>query len=372
VRYLRANTPFGSLSLVAPGKTITNTTLTTIPRSKTTATPFSSVRTPSPHLPSHVRKYTNPQRDNWRELIPNRPEVMLSAIAAFRTHLALYEREGAFLISASFLSTTPHRLFWTPRTASNSPSPPTMPLSHQSRIRSIPSPLPVRIFITPRSVFDYNVATRESVLRKQQPSSVATIPRSMSADAFTPPRRTARQSPSRSSRAAQLLSMAPLLFFSTATAATHLHAVGFSSNRLSLLDRGVIYAIAHIRGGELGKPWHDAGRMRNKRNTFTDFISCAEFLIAQNFTSRRNSSSRAQCRRSSHGSRHQHAPRSLPHRHQSRSLRGPPQHHARRSLPLTVASTRNGATAARRRLLLHEVLLPLHQSRRDELSRASR
>jgi oligopeptidase B len=62
--------------------------------------------------------------------------------------------------------------------------------------------------------------------------------------------------------------------------------VGFRSNRLSLLDRGVIFAIAHIRGGgELGKPWHDAGRMRNKLNTFTDFISSAEFLIAQKFTS---------------------------------------------------------------------------------------
>ena len=62
--------------------------------------------------------------------------------------------------------------------------------------------------------------------------------------------------------------------------------VTFSSNRLSLLDRGVVFAIAHIRGGgELGKPWHDAGRMRQKMNTFTDFIAAAEFLIAQRYTS---------------------------------------------------------------------------------------
>jgi oligopeptidase B len=54
---------------------------------------------------------------------------------------------------------------------------------------------------------------------------------------------------------------------------------------LSLLDRGVIYAVAHIRGGgELGKPWHDAGRMRRKKNTFTDFIASAERLIALRFT----------------------------------------------------------------------------------------
>jgi oligopeptidase B len=62
--------------------------------------------------------------------------------------------------------------------------------------------------------------------------------------------------------------------------------VSFSSNRLSLLDRGISYAIAHIRGGgELGKPWHDAGRLRHKRNTFSDFIACAEYLVAKKYTS---------------------------------------------------------------------------------------
>jgi oligopeptidase B len=61
---------------------------------------------------------------------------------------------------------------------------------------------------------------------------------------------------------------------------------GFSSGRISLLDRGACYAIAHIRGGgELGKPWNDAGRMRNKVNTFTDFIAAAEHLIATGVTS---------------------------------------------------------------------------------------
>src|SRR5437899_929151 len=61
--------------------------------------------------------------------------------------------------------------------------------------------------------------------------------------------------------------------------------VNFSSNRLSLLDRSVIYAVAHVRGGgELGKPWHDAGRMKQKHNTFSDFIASAEHLIAQRYT----------------------------------------------------------------------------------------
>ena len=60
----------------------------------------------------------------------------------------------------------------------------------------------------------------------------------------------------------------------------------FSSDRLSLLDRGVIYAIAHVRGGgDLGKPWHEDGRLLKKRNTFTDFIACAEALMEARYTS---------------------------------------------------------------------------------------
>jgi len=63
------------------------------------------------------------------------------------------------------------------------------------------------------------------------------------------------------------------------------YPVNFSSNRLSLLDRGLTVAIAHVRGGgEIGKSWHDAGRMLKKRNTFTDFIAAAEFLVAEGYT----------------------------------------------------------------------------------------
>jgi oligopeptidase B len=60
----------------------------------------------------------------------------------------------------------------------------------------------------------------------------------------------------------------------------------FGSDRLSLLDRGFVYAIAHIRGGaDLGKPWHEDGRLLKKQNTFTDFVACAEHLITEKYTS---------------------------------------------------------------------------------------
>ena len=64
------------------------------------------------------------------------------------------------------------------------------------------------------------------------------------------------------------------------------YPVAFSSSRLSLLDRGVVFAIAHIRGGtEMGRKWYEDGKFLQKKNTFTDFIACAEFLIEQKWTS---------------------------------------------------------------------------------------
>src|SRR5207248_6094069 len=63
--------------------------------------------------------------------------------------------------------------------------------------------------------------------------------------------------------------------------------VSFATARLSLLDRGVIFAQAHIRGGkDLGQHWHDQGKMMNKRNTFTDFIACADHLVAEKYAAR--------------------------------------------------------------------------------------
>jgi oligopeptidase B len=78
---------------------------------------------------------------------------------------------------------------------------------------------------------------------------------------------------------------APLLAYGYGSYGHSLSAT-FNSNRLSLLDRGVVFVIAHIRGGgELGKAWHDAGRMANKMNTFEDFIACAETLVRERWTS---------------------------------------------------------------------------------------
>ncbi|GAC1632769.1 MAG: oligopeptidase B [Candidatus Acidiferrum sp.] len=232
---------------------------------------------------------SDPQRGNWRELIPNRPDVMVSAFAAFRSFLAVYEREGGlpYLRIASVALNAPsildvsHRISFTEPAYNASIG--ANPEFDQSHFR-----YEYESFITPRSVFDYDVATRTSVLRKQQPVLGGYDPSLYVSQRVHATAADGTQIPISlvARRSIPLDGSAPLLLYGYGSYGISI-PVSFRSNRLSLLDRGIIFAIAHIRGGgELGKPWHDAGRMRNKRNTFTDFISAAELLITQKFTSR--------------------------------------------------------------------------------------
>jgi oligopeptidase B len=230
----------------------------------------------------------NPRREFWREVIPNRPEVMLASAQAFASHLVLFEREnGLPYLRIVDISSAPtallaasHRIEFTEPAYNAS-----VGANYEFDTQTVR--FQYESFVTPRSVFDYNVRTRERVLLKQQPvlggydstqyaserthataSDGTHIPLSIVYRRDTPRDSTA-----------------PLLLYGYGSYGLSM-PVSFSSNRLSLLDRGIIYVIAHIRGGgELGKPWHDAGRLQHKQNTFTDFIAAAEHLIAQRYTS---------------------------------------------------------------------------------------
>jgi len=233
---------------------------------------------------------SDPQRSNWRELMPNRPAVMLSAVEAFRSHLVLLERESGLpflrilpLDDSSFdLLASSYRIPFAEPAYNAAPG--ANPEFDQSDFRYT-----YESFITPRSVFDFDIATRVSKLRKQQPvlggydPSLYIIERlhaTASDGTQIPISFVSRKNTPRDGSA-------PLLLYGYGSYGLSM-PVNFNSNRFSLLDRGVSYAIAHIRGGgELGKPWHDAGRMHNKQNTFTDFTAAAEFLIARKYASAR-------------------------------------------------------------------------------------
>ena len=142
--------------------------------------------------------------------------------------------------------------------------------------------------VTPSSVYDYNMDTQNRTLLKQTPVLGGYDPERLCRGAAVRGRHpTAHASQSRWStkKAFTKNGQAPLLLYGYGSYGISIPA-GFSANRLSLLDRGMAFAVAHIRGGgEMGEEWRDAGKLKLKMNTFTDFIACAEFLIAEQYTS---------------------------------------------------------------------------------------
>ena len=230
---------------------------------------------------------SDPRREFWREVIPNRPEVMLSSAEAFQTHLVLFEREGGlpYIRIVDLTADAPNALAASHRIEFAEPAY-NASLGENPEFGATHLRFQYESFVTPRSVFDYNVRTRERTLRKQQPVLGGYDPAQYVSERLhaTAPDGTRVPLSIVYDRDTPHDGSAPLLLYGYGSYGISV-PVNFSSNRLSLLDRGVIYAVAHVRGGgELGKPWHDAGRMRQKHNTFTDFIRAAEHLIAQRYS----------------------------------------------------------------------------------------
>jgi oligopeptidase B len=142
--------------------------------------------------------------------------------------------------------------------------------------------------VTPGSVFDYDMNTRKATLLKQ-----TEVPGGFDKGNYKSERVFATASDDTKipmsivyRRSVKLDGSAPMLLYGYGSYGLSIPP-GFSASRLALLDRGVIFVIAHIRGGgELGEPWREAGRMMKKMNTFTDFIACAEHMVNQKYTSR--------------------------------------------------------------------------------------
>jgi oligopeptidase B len=230
----------------------------------------------------------DPHPDSWEEIIPNRPEVMLASAQAFSSHLVLLERQGGLphLVIASLAKAPRNQSLFAQRIEFSEPA-------YNAALGANPEFVTDHLrfqyesFITPRSVFDYDLRTGEQILRKQQAVLGGYDPKQYVSERLhaTAPDGTRIPLSVVYRRDAPRDASAPLLLYGYGSYGISV-PVNFSSNRLSLLDRGVIYSIAHVRGGgELGKPWHDAARMHKKRNTFTDFIAAAEQLISARYTS---------------------------------------------------------------------------------------
>ena len=140
---------------------------------------------------------------------------------------------------------------------------------------------------TPSSTYDYDMATRGRTLLKQREVLGGFNPEDYKSERLYATARDGVKVPISLvyKKGTKLDGQAPLYLYGYGSYGSSMDP-GFSSNRLSMLDRGFIYAIAHIRGGEeMGRKWYEDGKLLNKKNTFTDFIDCAEYLISDKYTS---------------------------------------------------------------------------------------
>jgi oligopeptidase B len=229
----------------------------------------------------------NPASNHWDELLPVRAEVMLEEVELFDGHAVVWERREGL----QHILVRPFRGTEREMDAGREvrfPEPVYSAHAHANRVYDTDKyRYAYQSLVTPASVFEYDVATGESKLLKQ-----VEVPGGFDREKYASERIFAKASDGAEVPVSLVWrkdkrepGKNPLWVYGYGAYGYSL-PVGFSSNRLSLLDRGLVLAYAHVRGGgDLGKTWHDAGRLMNKRNSFTDFIAATEHLVAEGWGS---------------------------------------------------------------------------------------
>lgn len=225
---------------------------------------------------------TKTAKSAWKEVIPHRPDVLLSDIEIFQHYLVVEERKGGLtqLRVIRWADQTEHYIqfeepTYTIFSGTN--------LTYETDILRFG----YTSLTTPSSTYDYDMNTRQKTLLKQQEVLGGYNPADYKSEFIWATAQDGTKIP--------ISLVYKKGFEKTGTSPLFLYAYGsygisidptFSSTRLSLLNRGFVFAIAHIRGGqELGRQWYENGKMFQKKNTFTDFTDCAEHLIKGNYTS---------------------------------------------------------------------------------------
>jgi oligopeptidase B len=224
----------------------------------------------------------NPGPSSWQELVAHRDEVMLENLDVFEDFYVLLERETGLphIRVLQFVGGGSHRV------AIDEPVYSLHPGTNEEFSADLYR-YGYESLTTPDSVFDYDVRSKSRTLVKQIEVLGGYDPSDYESERLWASAQDGTRVPVSvvHKRGTPRDGSAPMLLVGYGSYG-YPYPTGFSHSRVSLLDRGVTYAIAHIRGGaELGKPWHDQGRMENKMNTFTDFIAVAEHLIANQYTS---------------------------------------------------------------------------------------
>lgn len=222
-------------------------------------------------------------RENWKEVIAHRTDVLLEDIDVFKGHWVITERKEGLLQMRirEIASGKEHYLdFGEPAYAAYVGANPEF---NTTNLRYNYTSL-----TTPNSVFDYDMNAKNKRMMKEQEvlggfnkaDYVTERVYATAKDGAKVPVSIVYKKGTKKDGSA------PLLLYAYGSYGASMDA-SFSSNRLSLLNRGFVYAIAHIRGGqEMGRQWYEDGKLMKKKNTFTDFIDCGEFLIKEKYTSK--------------------------------------------------------------------------------------
>ncbi|MBW4441718.1 MAG: S9 family peptidase [Plectolyngbya sp. WJT66-NPBG17] len=225
---------------------------------------------------------TKPSVENWETVIEHREDVFLMGVSAFVDHLVIYDREaGLPNIRVRKLSTHEEHTIAFPE--------PTYEVSESANPEFNTHTLRFGYtsLVTPGSIFDYDLDTQVRELKKQTPVLGGYDRTQYQSDRIqaTAPDGSAVPLSLVYKVGVERTGQNPLLLTGYGSYGFS-YPDSFSATRLALLDRGVVLAIAHIRGGsELGRKWYEDGKFLNKQNTFSDFIACAETLIAERWTS---------------------------------------------------------------------------------------
>jgi oligopeptidase B len=277
-RYLPADQPSGQFKVVLPRQadheySVEHYNNLFYIRTKKNAKNFRVVTTP----------VGDSQEKNWTTFIAHNPNIKIDGVSFFADHCVVSEKENGLnqLRIINMKDKASHRI--------STPEPDySLYLNVNADFNTSTLRIGYQSMVTPFSIFDYDMNTRQRKLLKQQDvlggydakQYVAERINAVARDGTKVPVSVVRR------RDVKLDGKAPMLLYAYGSYGASGSAT-FSSNRLSLLDRGAIYASAYIRGGgELGEDWREQGRMMNKLNTFTDFIDCAEHLVKQKYTAK--------------------------------------------------------------------------------------
>ena len=226
---------------------------------------------------------SDPSEKNWKEFVAHNPAVKIDGISLFANHAVLSEWENGLqqLDVIDFKTSKRQRIKFPEPVYSAF-------LSANREFDTNVVRYTYNSLVTPNSVFDYDMNTGKSTLRKE-----TEVPGGFDRNNYKSERVFATAADGTKvpmsmvyRKGVKLDGSAPLLLYGYGSYGYSIPPT-FSSTRLSLLDRGVIFVIGHIRGGgEMGEEWRQAGRMMNKMNTFTDFIACGDTLVKMKYTSK--------------------------------------------------------------------------------------